>query len=128
MAAGVVTPQERRARYLARVRAEGRRLRTAAEILRRVSVSLAGSLATRRLAVSMITLGEAHYGARKRKCGSQRARPRMGFPWPRSTGGPSSRSRSSAWRCCRPGSGFVGPSLVEPLEGRGYSSGSQASS
>jgi hypothetical protein len=112
---------------------------------RRVSVSLAGSLATRQLVVSLITLGEAHYGARKRKwgpprtsrmlafyqemfdivalatrssppsmgiceparsrsaspsptttCGSQHARPRMGFPWPRSTGGTSSRSRSSA--------------------------------
>jgi hypothetical protein len=25
---------------------------------------------------------------------------RMGFPWPRSTGGTSSRSRSSACRCC----------------------------
>jgi hypothetical protein len=108
----------RRARYLARVRAEGRQLGIAAEILaapgtiptpratrsstpsstrstrraigvkteivpdhepvlvdtdvasalyleryydRRVSVSLAGSLATRRLAISLITLGEAYY-------------------------------------------------------------------
>ena len=33
---------------------------------RRVPLSLAGSLATRRLAVSLITLGEAHFGARKR--------------------------------------------------------------
>lgn len=34
---------------------------------RRVTASLAATLATRRLAVSLITLGEAHYGARKRK-------------------------------------------------------------
>jgi predicted nucleic acid-binding protein len=33
---------------------------------RRVPSSLAGSLATRRLAVSLTTLGEAHYGAHKR--------------------------------------------------------------
>ena len=37
---------------------------------RRVSASLAGTLATRRLAISLITLGEAHYGARKRKMGT----------------------------------------------------------
>jgi predicted nucleic acid-binding protein len=36
---------------------------------RRVPASLAVSLATRQLAVSLITLGEAHYGARKRKWG-----------------------------------------------------------
>jgi predicted nucleic acid-binding protein len=34
---------------------------------RHVSSSLARSLATRRLAISLITLGEAHYGARTRK-------------------------------------------------------------
>jgi tRNA(fMet)-specific endonuclease VapC len=39
---------------------------------RRVSASLAESLATRRLAISLITLGEAHYGARKRKWGPLR--------------------------------------------------------
>jgi len=39
---------------------------------RRVSASLAGTLATRRLAISLITLGEAHYGARKRKWGPPR--------------------------------------------------------
>jgi predicted nucleic acid-binding protein len=109
---------------------------------RRVSVSLAGSLATRRLAVSMITLGEAHYGAHKRKWGPSRTARLLAFyqemfdvvplaeevvaadygylrsstesvgqpvadndlwiaacatanglPWPRSTGGTSSRSR-----------------------------------
>jgi predicted nucleic acid-binding protein len=39
---------------------------------RRVTASLAGTLATRRLAISLITLGEAHYGARKRKWGPPR--------------------------------------------------------
>ena len=39
---------------------------------RRVSASLAGTLASRRLAISLITLGEAHYGARKRKWGPPR--------------------------------------------------------
>jgi predicted nucleic acid-binding protein len=39
---------------------------------RRVPASLAGTLATRRLAISVISLGEAHYGARKRKWGPPR--------------------------------------------------------
>jgi predicted nucleic acid-binding protein len=39
---------------------------------RRVPVSLADALADRRLAISLITLGEAHYGARKRKWGTER--------------------------------------------------------
>ena len=88
---------------------------------RRVPAVLARGLATRQLAVSLVTLGEAHYGVRKRKWGPPRtsrmlafyqdmfdvvplgdevvaaeyARPRMGFPWLRSTGGTSSPSRSS---------------------------------
>ena len=46
---------------------------------RRVPLSLAGSLATRRLAVSLITLGEAHYGARKRKWGRLRTTRMLAF-------------------------------------------------
>jgi predicted nucleic acid-binding protein len=41
---------------------------------RRVSASLARSLAPRQLAVSLITLGEVHYGARKRKWGPRTSR------------------------------------------------------
>jgi Reductase C-terminal len=39
---------------------------------RQVPASLTGILATRRLAISVISLGEDHYGARKRKWGPQR--------------------------------------------------------
>jgi predicted nucleic acid-binding protein len=39
---------------------------------RHVSSSLARSLATRRLAIGLITLGEAHYGARSRNWGPLR--------------------------------------------------------
>jgi predicted nucleic acid-binding protein len=46
---------------------------------RRVSASLAGTLATRRLAISLITLGEAHYGARKRKWGPPRTTRMLAF-------------------------------------------------
>jgi toxin FitB len=46
---------------------------------RRVSASLARSLATRQLAVSLITLGEAHYGARKRKWGPPRTSRMLAF-------------------------------------------------
>jgi predicted nucleic acid-binding protein len=47
---------------------------------RRASASLARSLTTRQLAVSLITLGEAHYGARKRKWGPSSAPARPGSP------------------------------------------------
>ena len=46
---------------------------------RRVSDSLAQTLATRRLAISLITLGEAHYGARKRKWGPPRIARMLAF-------------------------------------------------
>jgi predicted nucleic acid-binding protein len=46
---------------------------------RRVSASLAGSLATRRLAISLITLGEAYYGVRKRKWGPPRTTRMLAF-------------------------------------------------
>jgi predicted nucleic acid-binding protein len=46
---------------------------------RRVSASLARSLTTRQLAVSLITLGEAHYGARKRKWGPPRTSRMLAF-------------------------------------------------
>lgn len=46
---------------------------------RRVPVSLTGRLATRRLAISLITLGEAHYGARRRKWGQSRTTRLLAF-------------------------------------------------
>jgi tRNA(fMet)-specific endonuclease VapC len=46
---------------------------------RRVSASVAGSLATRRLVISPITLGEAHYGVRKRKWGPPRTTRMLAF-------------------------------------------------
>jgi predicted nucleic acid-binding protein len=46
---------------------------------RRVSASLARSLTTRRLAISLITLGEAHYGSRKRKWGPPRTLRMLAF-------------------------------------------------
>jgi predicted nucleic acid-binding protein len=88
---------------------------------RRVSASLARSLTTRQLAVSLITLGEAHYGvpladevvaaeygylrASTESVGQPIADNDLwiaacgtanGLPLARSTGGTSSRSRSSA--------------------------------
>jgi predicted nucleic acid-binding protein len=46
---------------------------------RRVPASLTGILVTRRLAISVISLGEAHYGARKRKWGPQRTSRMLAF-------------------------------------------------
>lgn len=67
---------------------------------RRVPVSLAGSLAIRRFAVSMITLGEARYGARKRKWGPSRTGRLLAF-YQEMFGGISNRSR---WCSSGPGS------------------------
>jgi hypothetical protein len=79
---------ERRARYLARVHTEGRRLFTASEVLARPhwqrSTDSSGP-APNRSATRSPTM----------TCGSRRARPRTGSPWPRSTGGTSRRSRPS---------------------------------
>jgi predicted nucleic acid-binding protein len=46
---------------------------------RRVSTSVAESLSTRRLVISPITLGEAHYGVRKRKWGPPRTTRMLAF-------------------------------------------------
>jgi tRNA(fMet)-specific endonuclease VapC len=46
---------------------------------RRVPAALASTLASRRLAISLVTLGEAHYGARKRKWAPERSARMLGF-------------------------------------------------
>jgi hypothetical protein len=46
---------------------------------RRVSASLAGTLAPRPLAISLISLREAHYGTRKRKWGPPRTTRMLAF-------------------------------------------------
>jgi predicted nucleic acid-binding protein len=46
---------------------------------RRVPAALANALANRGLAISLITLGEAHYGARKRKWSSDRTARMLSF-------------------------------------------------
>jgi hypothetical protein len=45
----------------------------------RVSATLAAVLATRRSAISLITLGESHYGVRKRKWGPPRTSRMLAF-------------------------------------------------
>jgi predicted nucleic acid-binding protein len=46
---------------------------------RRVPGPIAEALADRRLAISLVSVGEAHYGARKRKWSSERAGRLLGF-------------------------------------------------
>jgi len=46
---------------------------------RRLPAALEDRLASRRLAISLITLGEAHYGARKRKWGPRRSARMLAF-------------------------------------------------
>lgn len=46
---------------------------------RRVPAALAGALVNRRLAISLITLGEAYYGAHKRKWSPERTARMLGF-------------------------------------------------